>query len=67
MDGPPAPIACVSEAAYMECTDEKTCAIRGVMKQVRDAIANIVDNTTLAVVSKSPKLKKQMLALNFFI
>jgi Rrf2 family protein len=64
MDGPLAPIACVSETAYekcVECTDEKTCAIRGVMKQVRDAIANILDSTTLSELSNSTKLKKQML------
>lgn len=64
MDGPLAPIACVSETAYekcVECTDEKTCPIRVVMKQVRDAIANILDSTTLSELSKSTKLKKQML------
>lgn len=64
MDGPLAPIACVSETAYekcVECTDEKTCPIRVVMKQVRDAIANILDSTTLSELIKSSKLKKQML------
>ncbi|MCI0414536.1 Rrf2 family transcriptional regulator [bacterium] len=51
MDGPLAPIPCVSETAYQPCEDcinEATCGIRLVMKQVRDATAVILDNTTLA-------------------
>jgi Rrf2 family protein len=51
LDGPLAPVPCVSETAYakcQECIDERTCGIRPVMKEVRDAIANILDNTSLA-------------------
>ena len=51
MDGPLAPVSCVSKTAYARCQDcraEATCAIRPLMKEVRDAIALIVDNTTLA-------------------
>jgi Rrf2 family protein len=51
LDGPLAPLPCVSQTAYApcdECVDEKTCGIRLVMRDVRDAIANILDNTTLA-------------------
>ncbi|WP_136513161.1 RrF2 family transcriptional regulator [Geomonas edaphica] len=51
MEGPLAPVPCVSETAYAKCTEcgnENTCGIRLVMKDVRDAIAQIVDNTTLA-------------------
>jgi Rrf2 family protein len=65
MDGPLAPIACVSETAYekcSECTDEKSCAIRTVMKRVRDSIANILDSTTLSELAKSTELKKRTLA-----
>jgi Rrf2 family protein len=50
LDGPLAPIPCVSRTAYMrchECRDERTCGIRIVMKDVRDAIAKILDSTTL--------------------
>jgi len=50
MDGPIAPVPCVSKTAYAkckECGDEASCAIRVVMKEVRDAIAEIVDNTSL--------------------
>jgi len=51
LDGPLAPVSCVSQTAYApcrECSDEATCGIRSVMKEVRDAIADIVDATTLA-------------------
>jgi Rrf2 family protein len=50
LDGPLAPIPCVSVTAYQrceECRDEGKCGLRLVMKDVRDAIANILDNTTL--------------------
>jgi Rrf2 family protein len=51
IEGPLAPIPCVSHTAYMrcqECRDERTCGIRMVMKDVRDATARILDSTTLA-------------------
>jgi DNA-binding IscR family transcriptional regulator len=31
-----------------ECIDEQTCGVRLAMKEVRDATAHILDNTTLA-------------------
>jgi len=51
LDGPLAPLPCVSQTAYMkceECQDEATCGIRNVMKQVREATARILDGTSLA-------------------
>ena len=51
MDGPLAPVSCVSKTAYSrckECSEESTCHIRAVMQEVRDAIADILDNTSLA-------------------
>ncbi|MGE4343655.1 MAG: Rrf2 family transcriptional regulator [Geoalkalibacter sp.] len=50
LDGPLAPVPCVSETAYQKCTeciDEESCGIRLVMKDVRDAVAAILDSTTL--------------------
>ena len=55
LDGPLAAVPCVSKLAYMkcvECVDEATCGVRFAMKQVRDATAEILDNTTLADVNK---------------
>ena len=51
LDGPLAPLPCVSQTAYLkceECKDETTCGIRIVMKEVRDATARILDGTSLA-------------------
>lgn len=51
IDGPLAPIPCVSETAYQKCKDfddESICGIRIVMKRVRDSIAEILDSTSLA-------------------
>jgi len=50
-DGPLAPIACASLTGYKrceDCTDEKRCAIRKVMRQVRDSMSAILDHTSLA-------------------
>ncbi len=50
LEGPLAPVPCVSETAYRkceECLDERSCGIRLVMKNVRDAMAQILDNTSL--------------------
>jgi Rrf2 family protein len=55
LEGPMAPLPCVSRTAYrrcQECRDERTCGIRIVMKDVRDATARILDSTTLADVLK---------------
>ena len=55
LDGPLAPLPCVSQTAYLkceECEDETTCGIRMVMKDVRDATAGILDGTSLADVLK---------------
>jgi Rrf2 family protein len=59
LDGPLAPLPCVSRSAYIrcrECRDERTCGIRMVMKQVRDATAQILDSTTLEDMLKQVEL-----------
>src|SRR5207244_13641015 len=50
IDGPLAPISCVSETAYERCTcpDEDHCGLRMLMLDVRNAIARLLDRTTLA-------------------
>jgi Rrf2 family protein len=56
LEGPLAPLPCASETAFRaceECEDAQRCGTRIVMKEVRDAIAAILDGTTLAdVVAK---------------
>lgn len=50
VDGPLAPIGCVSQTAYCPCTcpDEDHCGLRLIMLDVRNAIAGILDRYTLA-------------------
>ena len=51
LNGPLAPVPCVSQTAYgrcPECVDERTCGVRLIMKEVRDAMSEVLDNTTLA-------------------
>jgi Rrf2 family cysteine metabolism transcriptional repressor len=48
VDGPIAPIACVTEAPREQCSQETICALRDVWAEVRDAVSAIVDHTTLA-------------------
>ena len=51
IDGPLAPLPCASETAYRkceECIDEQNCETRIVMRRVRDAMAEILDRTSLA-------------------
>ena len=54
LDGPLAPLRCVSQMAYEPCgcPDEHTCGLRMVMGDVRNAIAGVLDYTTLADVAK---------------
>jgi Rrf2 family protein len=53
LDGPLAPIGCVSKTAYQKCSDcpysnKAQCPVQHVMGTVRDAIAGILDHYTLA-------------------
>ncbi|MGA3006721.1 MAG: Rrf2 family transcriptional regulator [Opitutaceae bacterium] len=50
IDGPLAPIGCVSQSAYEKCScpDETHCGLRMLMLDVRNAIAGILDRYTLA-------------------
>ena len=51
IDGPLAPIRCASITAYQkcdDCVDEKTCEIRKVMLEVRNAISGVLDDRSLA-------------------
>jgi Rrf2 family protein len=50
MDGPLAPISCVSVSGYMECgcPDPETCGLRAAWKEARNALADVLDGTTFA-------------------
>ena len=51
LDGPLAPISCASVTAFRpcdDCGDLRSCAVRLVMVEARNAIAMVLDNRTLA-------------------
>ena len=50
LDGPLAPIPCASRTQYQRCEDcnEATCQVRHLMLEVRQAIAEVLDQRSLA-------------------
>lgn len=69
IDGPLAPIACVSQTAYKKCScpDEDHCGLRLLMLDVRNAIADVLDRYSLAQVVEVTlqKLRRDQIALPF--
>jgi Rrf2 family protein len=50
VEGALAPVSCVSERFYEKCScpNESRCAIRSVMKEVREAVVKIMERVTVA-------------------
>jgi Rrf2 family transcriptional regulator, cysteine metabolism repressor len=71
VEGALAPVSCVSEKFYEKCScpDESRCAIRSVMKEVREAIVSIAERVTVAELClRANKLQEEPLsALDFVI
>jgi Rrf2 family transcriptional regulator, cysteine metabolism repressor len=71
VEGALAPVSCVSEKFYEKCScpDESRCAIRSVMKEVREAIVSIAERVTVAeLCGRAKKLEEEPLsALDFEI
>jgi len=55
MDGPLAPIDCVSVTAHEVCPRERSCGLKWLWKEVRDAVAEILERTTFADLVRSSK------------
>ncbi|HSN05574.1 RrF2 family transcriptional regulator [Nitrospira sp. NS4] len=58
LDGPLAPISCVSKTAYQKCSDcpyatKAYCPLQDAMGEVRNAIADILDHYTLSQFAKT--------------
>lgn len=64
LDGPLAPVSCVSQMAYETCgcPDERTCGLRLIMLDVRNAISNILDGTSLTDIIERVELAQALLA-----
>ncbi len=67
MDGPIAPISCVSVTKFSECgcPNPEICSLKEAFKEARDAIANILDNTTFADLSLRQTNTLEMLTQAF--
>ncbi len=57
-DGILAPIACVSVTGYKRCSQEPVCRFRRVFFDVRNYVANVMDQSTLAEVAKRAPVTK---------
>jgi Rrf2 family protein len=63
IEGPLAPLPCASETRYRkcdECVDAESCATRIVMREVRDEIAHVLDETSLEDAVRKADAAKQI-------
>ena len=69
IDGPLAPIGCVSKAFHVECPFEKKCGLRSVMLDVRNVTAKILDHISLADIRDRTRglSKRQVRTLKYYI
>src|SRR4029077_17500926 len=71
LEGALAPVSCVSERFYEKCScpDESRCAIRSVMKEVREAVVRVAARLPIAdLCDRSRKLQQEPLnAFDFVI
>jgi Rrf2 family protein len=72
LDGPIAPVPCLSKTAYHRCEgcrDEHTCGIRLMLKDVHEATLRALEHTTLADLARLTRLagSKQALPLRYTI
>lgn len=65
IDGPIAPLACLSRRAYQrcdDCADEATCRIRQVFAEVFWSYLVLIESLTLADLLRSPATAQQVMA-----
>jgi len=70
IEGALAPVSCVSERFYEKCScpDESRCAIRSVMKEIRDAVVKIAERVTVAdLCEQAAKLNEATPPFDFVI
>jgi Rrf2 family protein len=70
IEGPLAPVSCVSEKFYERCTcpDEARCGIRSIMKEVRAAIVKVLEEVTVAdLCDRARQLQEEHPALLDFV
>lgn len=55
LEGPLGPTGCVSEDDPEVCSRSKICATRGMWEQIREAVAGVLDRTTLEDFRRGPQ------------
>src|SRR4051794_21176016 len=62
LDGPIAPLACLSVSSYRRCADcqtEEGCEIRRVFARVAQSARDVLDRTTIADALRRPRVEQQ--------
>lgn len=73
VDGPIAPVPCLSQTAYRrckECKDETTCSVRLVLRDLHLASLRVLENTTLASLAaqvRGSRIGEQLDVMRFSI
>jgi len=70
IEGKLAPVGCVSENFYQKCNcpDESRCALRSVMKEVRDAVAGLMEQLSVGdLVSRARALETEPMSAEDFV
>jgi Rrf2 family protein len=58
MDGPLAPIDCVSVTSHEICPHEDHCGLKWLWKEVRDSVAQILERTTFEELAEKTRLAR---------
>ena len=70
LDGPIAPVPCLSKTAYRRCDgcqDEATCSVRLVLREAYAASVEVLEHTTLADVARNDGTSPHERALRYSI
>ena len=67
MEGTPAPIFCVDPSSREKCPMEKRCGFQGVLVEVRDAVAHILDSITFEEICRRARLKIEPKSTSYHI
>jgi DNA-binding IscR family transcriptional regulator len=67
MDGPIAPISCVSVTKFSECgcPNPEVCALRVAFKDVRNVMSEVLDQTTFAELASRQRQNEDGLSKSF--
>lgn len=69
IDGPLAPVSCVSKTAYVKCPHEERCGLRSIMLDVRNAAAEILDHIAIADICARMRgsRKRRMKKITYYV